>query len=161
MTASSLYLVMVIALIISFIFDREKTLKGLIIGWKKFSRILPNYIKLLILLSIVLLISNQFIIEYLGGKSTLLGVFLGLIIGSVTMIPGFVAYPLAGILLEKGVSYMVIAAFITTLMLVGVVTYPVEKEYFGVKATIIRNSTAFIIAFIIALATGLFYGEVF
>ncbi len=161
MNSTSLYIVMFTALIISFIFDRDKTFKGLKKGWMKLSRILPGYLKLLILLSIVLLISDNLIVNYLGGESTFLGVILALLVGSITMIPGFIAYPLAGILLEKGVSYMVIAAFISTLMLVGVVTYPVEREYFGVKATIIRNSTAFVIAFIIALAAGLFYGEVF
>jgi len=77
------------------------------------------------------------------------------------MILGFIAYPLAGILIEKGVSYMVVAAFITTLMLVGIATYPVEKEYFGSKATIWRNVAGFIIAAIIAVFTGILYGEVF
>ena len=56
---------------------------------------------------------------------------------------------------------MVVAAFITTLMLVGVATYPVEKEYFGIKATIWRNAAGFIIAAIIAISTGILYGEVF
>ncbi len=38
---------------------------------------------------------------------------------------------------------MVLAAFTTTLMMVGVMTYPVEKEYFGAKVTIIRNLISF------------------
>jgi len=85
---------------------------------------------------------------------------MGLIIGSITMMPGFIAYPLAGILVSRGVNYMVVAAFITTLMLVGVATYPVEKEYFGIKATVWRNIAGFIISAIIAVATGILYGEV-
>ena len=55
---------------------------------------------------------------------------------------------------------MVVAAFITTLMLVGVATYPVEKEYLGIKATIWRNIAGFIISALIAVATGILYGEV-
>ena len=74
--------------------------------------------------------------------------------------PGFIAFPLSGILLERGVSYTVIAVFTTTLMLVGVLTYPVEKEYFGVKVTIIRNVISLIIALIVSLLVGVFYGEV-
>ena len=77
------------------------------------------------------------------------------------MMPGFIAYPLSGVLVERGVMYMVVAGFVTTLMMVGVLTYPVEKEYLGVKATVIRNSVSFVIAAVIALAMGMAYGEVF
>lgn len=156
----TLYYIAGIAIIISFFADREKTVKGLKIGWKKFSKILGTYLKLLIILSFILLISDQFIINYLGGQAPLIGLLMGLIIGSITMMPGFIAYPLAGILVSRGVNYMVVAAFITTLMLVGVATYPVEKEYLGIKATIWRNIAGFIISALIAVATGVLYGEV-
>jgi len=156
----TLYYIAGIAVIASFFADREKTFKGLKIGWKKFSKILGTYLKLLIILSFILLISDQFIINYLGGQAPFIGMILGLIIGSITMMPGFIAYPLAGILVSKGVNYMVVAAFITTLMLVGVATYPVEKEYFGIKATIWRNIAGFIISALIAVVTGILYGEV-
>ncbi|CCU81073.1 conserved protein, permease-related [Halanaerobium saccharolyticum subsp. saccharolyticum DSM 6643] len=156
----TLYYIAGFAVLISFFTDREKTFKGLKVGWKKFSKILGTYLKLLIILSFILLISDQFIINYLGGQAPFIGMIMGLIIGSITMMPGFIAYPLAGILVSKGVNYMVVAAFITTLMLVGVATYPVEKEYFGIKATIWRNIAGFIISAMIAVATGVLYGEV-
>lgn len=157
----TLYLIAAIALVISFFFNREKTKKALKIGWKKFNKILGTYLKLLIILSFILLISDEMIIKYLGGHIPIIGLLVGLVVGSITMMPGFIAYPLAGILVDKGVDYMVVAAFITTLMLVGVATYPVEKEYFGIKATIWRNAAGFIIAAIVALSAGLLYGEVF
>ncbi|MFW5856079.1 MAG: hypothetical protein ACOCVB_02270 [Bacillota bacterium] len=37
----------------------------------------------------------------------MLGSLLDIIIGSVAMIPGFISYPLAGVLLTRGVSYSV------------------------------------------------------
>ncbi|MGM0438013.1 MAG: hypothetical protein ACQEQD_07045 [Bacillota bacterium] len=157
----TLYLIAAIALVISFFFNREKTKNALKIGWKKFNKILGTYLKLLIILSFILLVSDKMIIKYLGGHIPIIGLLVGLIVGSITMMPGFIAYPLAGILVDKGVDYMVVAAFITTLMLVGVATYPVEKEYFGIKATIWRNAAGFIIAAIVALSAGLLYGEVF
>ena len=123
-------------------------------------KILPGYLKLLVLLSLVLLFSEDFIVEYLGGQNIILGSVLGLIVGSITMMPGFIAYPLAGILLTRGVSYMVIAAFVISLKMVGVVTYPVEKEYMGVKATIYRNLASLAIAAVLTLLVGLYYGEV-
>ena len=157
----TLYLIAAIALVISFFFNREKTKNALKIGWKKFNKILGTYLKLLIILSFILLVSDKMIIKYLGGHIPIIGLLVGLIVGSITMMPGFIAYPLAGILVDKGVDYMVVAAFITTLMLVGVATYPEEKEYFGIKATIWRNAAGFIIAGIVALSAGLLYGEVF
>jgi hypothetical protein len=56
---------------------------------------------------------------------------------------------------------MVLSAFTTTLMMVGVLTYPVEKAYLGPKVTILRNVISFLIAFVVALLTGIFFGEVF
>ncbi|MFW6295497.1 MAG: hypothetical protein ACOC1M_07215, partial [Halanaerobium sp.] len=65
----TLYYIAGIAVVISFFADRERTIKGLKIGWKKFSKILGTYLKLLIILSFILLISDQFIINYLGGQA--------------------------------------------------------------------------------------------
>jgi hypothetical protein len=56
---------------------------------------------------------------------------------------------------------MVLSAFTTTLMMVGVLTYPIEKEYFGGRVTIIRNLISLFIAFIVALITGVFFREIF
>ncbi len=156
----ALYVIMALLLLISFFFNRKKTWKSIQRGKNKMLKILPGYLKLLVLLSLVLLFSEDFIVEYLGGQNIILGSFLGLIVGSITMMPGFIAYPLAGILLTRGVSYMVIAAFVISLKMVGVVTYPVEKEYMGVKATIYRNLASLAIAAVLTLLIGLYYGEV-
>ncbi len=155
-----LYVVTAILLIVSFISDRKKTLQGIKIGLKKFRKILPNYLKILIFVAVILFFSEHLISEYLGQENTFLGMLIGLVLGSVTIMPGFIAYPLAGVLVEKGVLYMVVAAFVTTLMMVGVLTYPLEREYLGRRATLLRNSGSFLVAVIISLAMGLFYGEI-
>jgi uncharacterized membrane protein YraQ (UPF0718 family) len=126
----------------------------------KFSKTLPTYLKLLMIISLVLLVSEDLIITYLGQDNVFLGLLSSLILGSLTMMPGFIAYPLAKILLGKGVPYMVIAGFVTSLMLVGVVTYPLEKEYFGKRATIFRNLMSFAVAAMIAIIAGIAYKEV-
>jgi uncharacterized membrane protein YraQ (UPF0718 family) len=156
-----LYVVTGLSLIVSFLINKEKTLQGLKRGWMKFYKTLPSYLMLLILISIVLLLSEDLIVEYLGQDNIFLGLLFSLGIGSVTMMPGFIAYPLARILLQRGVPYMVIAGFVTSLMLVGVVTYPLEKSYMGRKATIIRNIMSFVVAGLIALVMGIAYGEIF
>ena len=53
---------------------------------------------------------------------------------------------------------MQIAAFISTLMMVGVVTMPVEIKYFGKKMTIYRNLMAFIFSFFVAYVIGRLVG---
>ncbi|RLD12570.1 MAG: hypothetical protein DRI44_00065 [Chlamydiae bacterium] len=155
-----LYLITGLALLLSVITDRKKTTAAIKISYKKFVNILPAFLIMLIFVSLVLFfVPDKMISNYLGNNDKITGIALASLFGSITLMPGFIAYPLCGILLEKGVSYMVLAAFSTTLMMVGILTYPIEKEYFGIKVTIIRNVISLVIALIIALAIGIFYGE--
>jgi uncharacterized membrane protein YraQ (UPF0718 family) len=78
------------------------------------------------------------------------------LVGSISLIPGFVAFPMAGILVSRGVSYTVVAVFITSLMMVGIITLPLEIKYFGKRAAIMRNALSFFGAIIVGLMIGLF-----
>ena len=119
------YLFTLGCVIISFFQNRTKTSKAFHIAWKKFRAISSAFLMMLIFISILLyLIPNELIMQYLGGSGQFNGIFIALFFGSVAIMPGFVAFPLCGILLQKGVSYAVLAAFTTSLMLVGVVTFP-------------------------------------
>ena len=155
-----LYIATGLALLISFIANREKTIKAVKIAFKILVKILPSFLIMLIFVSIVLfLIPDKTISNYLDNDNKFIGVILGSFFGSITLMPGFITFPLCGILLKKGVSYMVLSSFTTTLMMVGILTYPIEKKYFGAKVTIIRNLISFFVALIIALSTGFFFGE--
>jgi len=46
--------------------------------------------------------------------------------------------------------------FITTLMMVGITTLPVESRYFGWKIALYRNGLSFIGALVVGLLMGLF-----
>ena len=139
-----------VLVIISFIIDRKKTIKGIQKGLKQFLKILPTLLSVIIIISIVLFfVSDKFLMEYLGKEAGLGAYISAAAIGSVSLLPGFIAYPLAGILVQSGVSYSVIAVFITTLMMVGILTIPIEARYFGLKTTIIRNALSFIGAIIV------------
>ncbi|EDK33759.1 hypothetical protein [Clostridium kluyveri] len=59
-------------------------------------------------------------------------------------------FPTAQMLVENGAGYMQIGAFVSTLMMVGIITMPVEMKYFGRKLTIWRNVLAFIFSFFIS-----------
>lgn len=157
-----LYIATGLAVLISFIADSERTLKAFKMAVKKFVTILPAFLGMLILVSIVLfLIPDRVISQYLGSSNIFTGVLFASFLGSITLMPGFIAFPLCGILLKKGVLYMVLSAFTTTLMMVGILTYPIEKAYFGTKVTIMRNIISLFIALIVAVMTGIFFGEIF
>ena len=156
-----LYIIAGLALAFSLIANREKTLKALKIAARRFINIAPAFLIMLTLVSIVLFLApDEIISNCLGGSNKFFGVLFASFLGSITLMPGFIAYPLAGILLKKGVLYMVLSAFTTTLMMVGVLTYPIEKEFFGMKVTVIRNTVSLLIALVVAVMTGIFFGEI-
>ena len=155
-----LWLITGIALVVSFAASRAKTIQALRIALKRLVNILPPFLVMMLFVSAVLyFITDEMIAHYLGNENKYFAVLFASIIGTITFLPGFIAFPLAGLLLSRGVMYMVLAAFTTTCMMVGIVTYPIEKAYLGTRATIMRNSMSFIIAIIIAVVVGISYGE--
>ena len=85
-----------------------------------------------------------------GANSGLLGIVLAGIVGSCSVIPGFVTFPLAKTLMENGAGLLQVIIFISTSVMVGVITLPLEIAYFGKKAAYVRNSLAVIFSFLIA-----------
>ncbi len=158
----SLWLLAGLAVLLSCIANPAKTGRALKIAAKKFAKILPAFAAMLALISVVLyLVPDQAITKYLGGENHTATLLTASALGSVALMPGFIVFPLCGVLLAKGVQYMALSAFSTTLMMVGVLSYPVERKYFGAKVTVIRNALSFAIAILIALVTGILFGEVF
>lgn len=151
-----LYAITIALLLISFFKDKIKTKKSLKKAWKSFNNILPEFLVIILLVGVLLAILNtETISNIIGSNSGWLGVILSSVIGAITLIPGFVAFPTAAILLDNGAGFMQIGAFISALMMVGVVTIPVETKYFGKKLTILRNVLAFIFSFVVAAIIGL------
>jgi uncharacterized membrane protein YraQ (UPF0718 family) len=152
-----LIFISVVCLILSLVVDRRKTFEGIKRGLKMFLNLLPALLTVLILVSVFLyLVPDKTIIKLLGAKSGVIGVAIAAAVGSIALIPAFIAFPLAKILLVKGVSYTAVAVFITTLIMVGVLTLPIEFKYFGKKAAIMRNVLSFFGAIIVGLLIGLF-----
>ncbi len=146
-----------VSFIISFLSDRNKTFAGTKKGLKMFLGLLPTILNVLILVSVFLyLVPKETLIKILGHNSGWLGITIAAILGSISLIPMFITYPLAAILLKSGVSYRVLSVFITTLLMVGIITLPLETKYFGIRASILRNILSFIGALIIGLVIGIF-----
>lgn len=150
-----LYGAALIALGISFQKSKTNTRAALKKAWKSFENILPQLLAILLVIGMMLsILTTEQITMLLGGESGWRGVMIAAVVGSITLIPGFVAFPLAAALITAGAGYMQIAAFISTLMMVGVITLPMEFKYFGKKAAILRNGLAFVFSLCVALVMG-------
>ncbi|MCM1565223.1 MAG: permease [Dehalobacter sp.] len=154
-----LYVLAAGLLLLSFLKDKKKTKMALLKAWKSFENILPQFLSILIIIGIMLaVLSPNTISKLIGQQSGWFGMVVAAIVGSITLIPGFVAFPLAAALLKSGAGFMQIAVFISTLMMVGIVTIPLEIKYFGKKAAILRNSLAFLFSFVVAIVIGVVLG---
>jgi uncharacterized membrane protein YraQ (UPF0718 family) len=99
-------------------------------------------------------ISPSMISRLLGTGSGPLGFIVASLVGSITLIPGFVAFPLAATLLDQGAGVAQVAVFVSTLMMVGFVTFPLERKYFGRRAALLRNGMAYVYSLVVALVIG-------
>jgi uncharacterized membrane protein YraQ (UPF0718 family) len=150
------YSITLVLLIISIYKDKKKTKMALKKAWKAFENILPQFLVVILFVGLMLAILDaNTISKIIGSESGLFGIVISSIIGSITLIPAFVAFPTAALLLEGGAGYMQIGAFVSSLMMVGIVTLPIEFKYFGKKISILRNVYAFIFSFIVAYLIGL------
>ena len=155
-----IYIVTIFAVIASLVADRGKTVKSLKVAIKKMLKIAPAFLTMTILVSIVLyLVPDETISHYLGHENKVLSLLIAYALGSISLMPGFIAFPLCGILLEKGVLYMILSGFSTTLMMVGILTFPVERAYLGTKVAVLRNLIYLVIAVVVTIITGLCFGE--
>lgn len=148
-------------LVISFVANRNKTIAGFKKGMLQFFKLMPPLLSVIIIISIILhFLPNELILSYLGESAGWEAYFSAAIIGSIALIPGFIAFPLAGILVNTGVSYGVIAVFITSLLMVGFLTLPIEMKFFDRKTALLRNGLSFAGALLVGFIMVLFYSFV-
>lgn len=147
-----LYSIGSVLLFFSFIKNKEKTIVALKKTWESLCEMLPKFLTLLIFIMIILsYLDEQFISKILGKSTGVSGIIISGLLGSITLMPTVIAYPMAAGLLKLGAGYAQVTMFITTLTMVGIVTLKIEKDYLGLKVTILRNILSFLLAFINAV----------
>ena len=157
MSSLILYISAGVLLILSYFKDKSKTKKALIKSLKSFENIMPQFLGIIFIVGIMLaILKPETISTFIGKDSGFFGVFLSSVIGSITMMPTFVAFSTADILLKSGAGYAQVGALVSTLTLVGVITFPLESKYIGKKAAFLRNFVAFLFSFIVAFIIGWF-----
>ncbi len=142
-------------LIFAFLKDKEKSKKALLISLKSFIRIIPNMLVIVILIGLMLgLIPKSEISKIVGEQSGFKGIIITAITGSILQIPSLISFPLAASLLQQGATITIVAVFITTLTMIGVVMLPLEIRELGKKMALLRNILSFLIAILIGIIMG-------
>lgn len=142
-------------LIFSLIKDKQKTQKALKMAIGMGRGMLGNILSIIFLIGLVLtVLPPENIAAFIGKQSLLSATIVSAGFGTITLIPAFIAFPLVGTLVNAGVGIVPAVAFLTTLTMVGIVTFPLERREFGFKFTAARNGLSFAFAIIIALIMG-------
>ena len=135
--------------------DKDKTLKSIKGSSGMMKNLGGQIIAILFLIGLILtFLPPETIEKYMGQSNPVISSVVSALVGSITLIPAFVAFPLVGSLIDAGANIVPMVAFLTTLTMVGVVTFPLEQKEFGTKFTLARNGLSFVFAVLIALAMG-------
>lgn len=146
-----------IFLIVSFVKDKKKTKQALKMAFGMGKGMLASILSIIFLIGLILtVLPPESIADFVGNQSLVVSTVASAAFGTITLIPAFIAFPLVGTLVNAGVSVVPTVAFLTTLTMVGIVTFPLEKREFGLKFTATRNGLSFVFAIAIALIMGVF-----
>lgn len=136
--------------------DKERTITALRTSILSLRKLLPGLFVMVALVGFVLaVVSKENIVAIFNFKG-FYGFLLVSLLGALITIPGPIAFPLAGALLHMGASRELLATFITTLTMVGMLSSPFEISYFGKRFTFIRQGLSFIAAIMIGMIMGVF-----
>jgi len=151
----AIWILAIVLTIISLIKDKKKTFAAMKKSKGMMGNMLGEIVAIVFLIGLILtFIPPETIKSVLGSANTYVSTVVSALVGSITLIPAFVAFPLVGSLIDAGASIVPAVAFLTTLTMVGIVTFPLEKKEFGTKFTLARNALSFGFAIAIALTMG-------
>lgn len=154
-TLMIIYGVLISGLLASLIRNREKTKYALVFAGKNLLKTAPSLLAVLGIVGLTLgFLTPESISKILGQDAGVFAPITAAILGAITLIPSIIAFPLAGSLFRSGASIMTVSAFITSLVMVGLVTAPLEAKALGVKFTVLRNGLGFAAALVIASIMG-------
>lgn len=150
-TTLIIYILLAVGLGISLMKSKQKTRQAFKVAGKALLKTAPSILTVLGVVGLTLgTLTPETISRLIGSEAGPLATLFAAIIGAITLIPSLVAFPLAGSLLRSGATVMTISAFVTTLVMVGFLTLPMEIKALGKKFAVLRNVLGFIAALLIA-----------
>lgn len=145
----------VVSLAWALVTDRRKALTGLKKGISALAGIAPVTLLIVAAVGIVLaFVPPSTVGRVLGEGAGLPGILAALGLGALVHMPALIGFPLAGKVLQSGGSSGPVAAFITSLTMIGIFTIPMEAKILGKRFAIARNLASAALAFAIALILG-------
>ena len=156
MLSAILWIIMAVALLVSWRRNPERTRQALRAAGRALQGMAPAVLGMIALIGLVLALVPRELLVRLFSLEGVLGFALIALVGAFITLPAPIAFPLAASLLGMGVAPAALAAFITTLTMVGTVSAPVEVSYFGWRFTLLRQSLSFAAAIAIGLFVGVF-----
>lgn len=142
-------------LVFSLVKDKHKTKEAVKKAFGMGKGMLASILSIIFAIGLLLTIfTPESIATFVEKQNIFVATFSAALLGTVTLIPAFIAFPLVGTLINGGVGIVPSVAFLTTLTMVGIVTFPLEIKSFGKKFTFIRNGLSFVFAIVIALIMG-------
>lgn len=156
MSTVIIFALAIIGLIASIKKDKNKTIDTIKQAKNMMGSMLSDIMGVLLMIGLILsLIPPERIESLIGNGSGAFATFVAAFVGTITLIPAFVAFPLIGSLKASGAGIVTLTAFLTTLTMVGFVTLPLEVKTFGKKFAMVRNSLSFVFAILIAFSVGM------
>lgn len=146
-----IWLLTILLLVFSFFKNKEKTFDALHVSLNSLRKLIPAILGMVFLISFTLAIFPKENLVQIFNHKGVYGFVLVSFLGAVVTLPGPIAFPLAGALLQMGANQELLASFITTLTMVGIASSPLEISYFGKRFTILRQGLSFIAAVMIGL----------
>lgn len=156
MLSALLWTIMFVALLVSWWRNPERTRQSLQAACRALQGMAPAVLGTIALIGLVLALVPRDLLVRLFSFEGVLGFALISLVGAFITLPAPIAFPLAASLLGMGAAPAALAAFITTLTMVGTVSAPVEVSYFGWRFTLLRQSLSFAAAIAIGLLIGVF-----
>lgn len=151
----AIWVITAVLLVVSFVKDKSKTREALKKAFFMGRGMALSIFAVIFAIGLILaILPPEQIADIIGKQNVLVATIAAAAFGTITLIPAFIAFPLIGTLVGAGVGMMPSVAFLTTLTMVGVVTFPLEKKEFGSKFALTRNGLSFVFAIIIALIMG-------
>jgi hypothetical protein len=150
----ALYAIALGALVASTRADREKTGASLRRALATFDGVLPLLLTVTILANVALAFLRPDAVSwFIGPRSGWPGIAAAAAIGALTLLPGFVVFPLAAALLQRGAGFPHVMVLVSASTMVSLLTLPLEARTLGRNVALTRNALS--LAFSIAAAAAL------
>lgn len=143
------------AFIASLVKDKQKTFNSIKMARGMMKNMIGEIVGILFLIGLILtFIPPEVIKNVLGESNLFISTVISALVGSITLIPAFVAFPLVGSFCRCRCKYCPCRCILNYFNDGWNSDIPIRKQEFGLKFATTRNVLSFVFALIIALTMG-------